>query len=177
MLRPRTVRLAASALVVMAAAGLGHGLAWASKRTGADSGLPVPRYESIAAPEVFGRRGPGKDHRIDWVYHARGLPVRILQESDAWRRVRDPSGGEAWIHASKLSPNRTVIVAAADRPGLALREGPRAQAPVVAWLAPGVVGALKQCEGDWRKVSVPGRAEGWVLASGLWAGEDCTLPR
>ena len=148
----------------------------AAPRMGSSSRLPVPRYESIAAAEAFGRRGPGKDHRIDWVYHARGLPVRVLEEADEWRRIRDPSGDEVWIHASKLSPNRTVFVKAAEAPGLTLRSAPRPEAQVVAYMQPGVVATLNECLGGWRKVTANDGSTGWVPAEALWAGEDCTLP-
>lgn len=149
----------------------------AAPRLGASSRLPVPRYESIAAAEAFGRRGPGKDHRIDWVYHALGLPVRVLEESGEWRRVRDPSGDEVWLHATLLSPNRTVFVKGAEAPGLTLRAAPRPEAQAVAYMQPGVVAVLKECLGGWRKVAAGENATGWVPADALWGGEDCTLPR
>lgn len=159
--------LLASAVVLAAST------AAAAPRVGSDTRLPVPRYESISTAEAYGRRGPGKDHRIDWVYHARGLPVRIVEESGPWRRVKDPSGGEVWMHASRLSPTRTVYVADAA----IVRGAPRPQAEVIAHLTQGVVATLSECDGGWRKVSVSDRASGWVAAEGLWAGEDCTLPR
>lgn len=149
----------------------------AAPRFGASSRLPVPRYESIAAAEAFGRRGPGKDHRIDWVYHARGLPVRVLEEDKEWRRVRDPAGDEVWIHASKLSPNRTVYVKESEAPGLTLRTAPRPDAEPVAYMERGVVAVLKECLGGWRKITANDDSTGWVPAEALWGGEDCTLPR
>ena len=149
----------------------------AAPRLGGDSRLPVPRYESIATPEAFGRRGPGKDHRIDWVYHARGLPVRVIEEAESWRKVRDPGGDEVWIHASRLSPNRTVYVKDAEAPGLVLRTAPRPESKPVAYLQRGVVATLNECLGGWRKVTAHGDATGWVPAEALWGGDDCTLPR
>ncbi len=148
----------------------------AAPRLGASSRLPVPRYESIAAAEAFGRRGPGKDHRIDWVYHARGLPIRVLEESDEWRRVRDPSGDEVWIHSTMLSPSRTVYVKEAEAPGLTLQSAPRPDAQAVAYMQHGVVAVLNECLGGWRKVTADD-ATGWVPADALWGGEDCALPR
>ncbi len=156
---------------------LGTVTAAAGPRLGSDSRLPVPRYESIAAAEAFGRRGPGKDHRIDWVYRARGLPVRIVEESGPWRKVKDPSGDEAWIHTSKLSPNRTVFVAATESARLAVRDAPRSEARTVAYMERGVIASLKECLGGWRRVAVGDRAAGWVAAGEVWGGEDCTLPK
>ena len=39
------------------------------------SGLPVPRYVTLKFDRVNARAGPGDDHRLLWVYQARGLPV------------------------------------------------------------------------------------------------------
>ena len=39
------------------------------------SGLPVPRYVTLKFDPVNARAGPGDDHRLLWVYHAKGLPV------------------------------------------------------------------------------------------------------
>lgn len=145
-------------------------------RLGPDSQLPVPRFESLASPKVHGRRGPGMDHRIDWVYHTAGLPVQVLEESDSWRRVRDPSGDRAWVRADRLSPNRTVYVSTTISPGLALRSAPRPESRMVAYLAKGVVARLSACVGGWRKLTVEtpsGAQTGWADKSGLWAGDDC----
>ena len=166
---PRTLSAFLCVLALSTAA------AAAAPRLGASSRLPVPRYESIAAAEAFGRRGPGKDHRIDWVYRARGLPVRVLEEAAEWRRVRDPAGDTIWLHATLLSPTRTVFVKDAEAPGLPLRAAPRLEAEAVAYMQPGVIAVLKECQGGWRKVTA-NDATGWVPAEALWAGEDCALP-
>lgn len=165
--------------VILCALALSATAAGAAPRLGGDSRLPVPRYESIATQEAFGRRGPGKDHRIDWVYRVRGLPVRVIEEAESWRKVRDPAGDEAWIHASRLSPNRTVYVKdTAEAPGLVLRTAPRPEARPVAYLKRGVVAALNQCLGGWRKVTAgENGASGWVPAETLWGADDCDLPK
>lgn len=157
--------------VSIVAAALAADAALASPRLGPETQRPVPRYESIADAKAYGRRGPSAEHRIDWVYRARGLPVQVLEESGPWRRVKDPDGGEVWMHAAMLSQARTVFVRGAER--LPLRAAPRPEARVVAWLERGVVATLKGCLGGWRRVSIDDRAAGWIAADGLWAGEDC----
>ena len=74
------------------------------------SGLPLPRYASLAAPEVNVRTGPSTDHPIRWVYARAQLPVRIVEEFDVWRRIEDPDGETGWAHSSLLSVRRTVLV-------------------------------------------------------------------
>jgi SH3-like domain-containing protein len=137
--------------------------------TGPDSNLPVPRYASLAAEGANGRRGPGLEHRVEWIYERIGLPLLVTGESGPWRRVRDPDGAEVWMHAQNLATRRSVYVREAG----ALRRSAEANARVAAYLAPGVVGALTGCSDDWRRVSIGGRV-GWIEASRLWGADDCT---
>lgn len=135
------------------------------------SGLPVPRFVSLKVEGANGRRGPGLDHRIDWIYQRAGLPFQVTGESGPWRRVRDPGGAQVWIHESNLQSRRTVMVQSES--DLALRSSPRAGSRVLAQLAPGVVAGFTGCRGDWRRVTVGGRV-GWVPAETVWGGADCS---
>jgi SH3-like domain-containing protein len=136
---------------------------------GSDSHLPVPRYVSLRTENANGRRGPGEDQRIDWVYERPGLPLQVTGESGPWRHVRDPDGAEVWMHAQNLDPRRTVYV----RQSAAIRRDPHDHAAPVAYLAVGVVGAITGCQGEWRRVAVGGRV-GWVQNAALWGGDDCS---
>lgn len=138
---------------------------------GPDSNLPVPRFVSLKTESANGRRGPGLEHPVQWVYERAGLPLEVTGESGPWRRVRDPDGAEVWMHAQNLDSRRTAYV----RQAAALRRQAREDATPVAYLAPGVVGALTGCEGGWRRVAVAGRV-GWVEAAALWGAEDCGAP-
>jgi SH3-like domain-containing protein len=153
---------------LLAAAFLSLGSAAADgPRIGADSNLPVPRYVSLKTEGANGRRGPGLEHRIDWIYARTGLPLQVTAESGPWRRVIDPDGDSAWIHAQNLEQRRTVYV----REQAALRRAARLNAQPLAYLEPGVIAAITGCEGDWRRVAVRGRV-GWVQDGALWGG-DC----
>lgn len=134
---------------------------------GPDSNLPVPRFVSLKGENANGRRGPGLEHRIDWIYARDGLPLQVVAESGPWRRVRDPDGTEVWMHAQNLDQRRTAFVRAATQ----LRRRPGAG--TAAYLAPGVIGAVTGCEGEWARFAVAGRV-GWVERAALWGGDDCT---
>ncbi|MEJ0058598.1 MAG: SH3 domain-containing protein [Terricaulis sp.] len=140
-------------------------------RIGPDSHEPVPRFVSLRTESANGRHGPGVEHRIDWIYERAGLPMQVTAESGPWRRVRDPDGGEVWMHAQNLDSKRTAYVRGDE--DIALRDGPRTGSHVEAYLAPGVVGSLTACEGDWRRISVRGRV-GWAPKDALWGVEDCS---
>lgn len=162
------MRRGISAAMFAAAAILSLGQASAdAPAIGADSNLPVPRFVSLKTEGANGRHGPGFEHRVDWIYERAGLPLQVTGESGPWRRVRDPDGVEVWMHAQNLDPRRTAYVSRE----VALRRSARDGAQPVAYLEPGVVGALTGCEGDWRRVAVGGRV-GWVESAALW-GADC----
>ncbi|MFO0203979.1 MAG: SH3 domain-containing protein [Alphaproteobacteria bacterium] len=133
---------------------------------GPDSNLPVPRFVSLKAEGANGRRGPGLEHQVEWVYERAGLPLQVTGESGPWRRVVDPAGDQVWIHAQNLDQRRTAYVQEA----VALRRHAREGAQIVAYLAPGVVAGFTGCEGAWRRVTIGGRI-GWVEADALWGAE------
>ena len=141
---------------------------------GGDSQLPVPRFVSLKIEHAHGRRGPGVEQPVQWIYERTGLPLMVTGESGAWRRVRDPDGTEVWMHAQNLDPRRTaIIVGDLD---VQLRNAPRGNARIIAYLAPGVIGALTGCEGEWRRIAVGGRV-GWVDADALWGAEETCPPQ
>ncbi|MFA7264345.1 MAG: SH3 domain-containing protein [Caulobacter sp.] len=129
------------------------------------SGLPVPRFVSLKFGEVYARKGPGEDHRILWVWRSRGMPLEVVAETSDWRRVRGPDGALAWAHKRGLDGRLTVMRV---KPGqLPMRAAPKADARVVAYLAPSAVAALDRSEGGWRRIKASGEA-GWVPAGEVW---------
>jgi SH3-like domain-containing protein len=133
------------------------------------SGYPVPRYVSLKFDTVNARAGPGDDHRLLWVYRARGLPVQVVAETVDWRRICDPAGGLAWVHRRTTDGRQTVINRGA-RPA-PLRRGDKATAPVVAYLSPRSIATLSRCKAGWCKVKVDG-VSGWSRQGELWGTVD-----
>lgn len=137
------------------------------------SGYCVPRYVSLKRSEVFGRKGPGTDYATVYVYHARGLPVQVIDETSDWRRICDPDGGAAWVSSAMLDGRRTVM--ALGSAPIALRRDPGDASPANAYLRPRSVATLGGRKGDWREVSADG-AKGWVKSSEVWGlapGAQC----
>jgi SH3-like domain-containing protein len=129
------------------------------------SGYCVPRYLSLKRGEVFGRKGPGKDYATAYVYHARGLPVQVIDETTDWRRICDPDGAAVWVASAMLDGRRTVM--ATGQAQVALRSDPSETAGAAAYLRPRAVADLGRCEGGWCEVSADG-ARGWVKTSEVW---------
>lgn len=135
----------------------------AEGRTG-PSGLPLPRFASLASDHVNMRKGPGLEYPIRWVYRRKGLPMRILDEADVWRKVEDPDGEIGWIHAARLSSRRTVLVRGAVAE---VRRTPSRAARVLLRVEPGVIGELSRCQARWCLVTFEG-VRGWIARDHLW---------
>ena len=71
--------------------------------SGPVTNLPLPRFVSLKASEANVRRGPSLDHRIDWVFRHRDMPLRVTAEFGHWRRVEDNEGQGGWIYYTLLS--------------------------------------------------------------------------
>lgn len=128
------------------------------------SGLPLPRFVSLGSGKVNLRKGPGRQYPIMWVYLRRGLPVEIIAEYDLWRQIRDHDNTVGWVQKNLLSGKRTGLVTGAVR---ALRDEPAADAATVALLAPGVVGEIGGCKGEWCAFRAKGY-DGWLPRDQLW---------
>ncbi len=135
---------------------------WA--QAGRSTGLPLPRFVSLAADRVNVRYGPGKQYPIDWVYARKGLPVEIIEEFDTWRKIRDYENQEGWVHSSLLSSRRTIMVTGEVRE---LRRTPDQSGRVVLRAEPSVVGRLFDCEENWCRIEIEGR-RGWLQRSEFW---------
>lgn len=131
---------------------------------GPETNLPLPRFVSLKTGEGNARRGPGLDHRIDWVFVREDMPLLLTAEYDNWRRVEDRDGMGGWIHYSLLSGNRTVIV---DQNLMPLRVRPEDGAPEAALLEAGVVARVESCDADWCRLSAGGY-DGWARKAGFW---------
>lgn len=129
-----------------------------------ESGLPIPRFVSLRADEVNLRTGPGVRYPVDWVVQRRGLPVEVVAEFEAWRKIRDQEGVEGWVNKAMLSGRRTILVTGDVR---TLRRSHSADAPAVARVEPGVVARLVKCDESWCKVEVD-NYDGWLQRSELW---------
>jgi SH3-like domain-containing protein len=133
------------------------------------SGLPLPRFASLASSDVNVRTGPSMDHPIRWAYRRAGLPVQIVEESELWRHILDPDGETGWAHSSLLSIQRTVMVLGPDIRELRRTAG--LEGRVVARLEPGVIGAFDRCDGDWCRIEVDNEV-GWIPRSAIWGVDD-----
>lgn len=137
---------------------------------GPETGLPLPRFESLRFNEVNLRRGAGEDYPIAWTFVRQGLPVEVFQEYEYWRHVRDHEGATGWIKRTQLGSTRTALV---QDEQTTLYAEPDEDSDVVAGAEMNAVLTLTQCTADWCEAKAQGYT-GWVQKTGLWgvlAGE------
>lgn len=132
---------------------------------GIDSGLPLPRFVSLAAEKVNARTGPGSRYPIAWQYQRRGLPVEVVAEYEYWRRIRDHDGTETWVHKNLTSGKRYAVIEGGVR---ALYKKADLDADVLLTAEPGVQARLRKCPDiAWCQVEIAG-TRGWMPRSHLW---------
>ena len=139
-------------------------VSWGSLRARGD--LDVPRYASIRAREVNLRSGPGDIYPVLWVLVCPGMPVKIVEVFDTWRRIRDPLGSFGWVHQKMLSGKRTIFL---KRPEV-LRRSPSPQGRPVARLAEGVTALFLGLEGEWVQVKVK-NLKGYLPRTACWGAQ------
>lgn len=154
--------LFATALLMLSGAGLA--LAAETDVSEGGSGLPVPRFVSLASDVVNMRTGPGLRYPILWVFKKQGLPVKIIREFDVWRQIRDHDGEEGWVHKTLLTGRRSVLIENKIR---TLYEEPTLESRPVVKLEPGVIADLEYCEQDWCYLEVAGYT-GWLQRDHVW---------
>jgi len=131
---------------------------------GAVTNLPLPRYVTLKGNEGNARRGPGRTHRIDWVFTRPGMPLRVTAEYENWRQVEDVEGAGGWVHFSLLSGTRAVLVMVDMTPFHSL---PDSRSAVVFKAEKGVIARILQCDADWCRLLADGQ-RGWAQKSALW---------
>lgn len=132
------------------------------------SGFPVPRFASLKSDNVYVRTGPSMDYPIKWIYKRDGLPIEIIQEFDAWRKIKDPDGAQGWVHKILLSGKKTarvVLPKSVDGKVIAYDDGDMKK-PVVAF-GEGVIIGVEACEKLVCRVKFA-PYEGWVEKKYLW---------
>lgn len=164
--------LACAACLCVAGSALATGFPPFNRAAGeTPSGQPVPRFVSLKFAKINGRAGPDRTYPVRWVYQRKGLPVRVIAETEEWRRIQDPEGSVSWVHRRMVDGRRTGIV----RPTRDMRVGmhvkPESGARVAAWASDGVIVDITDERQGWREIK-SGRFKGWVPVGELWGADN-----
>lgn len=132
------------------------------------SGFPVPRYVSLKVGKVNGRTGPSRQHSIAWQYRRKGLPLVVVAETEMWRKVRDVTGDESWVHKPALSGIRHVLVVQQTT----LHSKAKDTARITALVERNALLELEECNvADWCKVRSKDGLKGWTQRYKLWGAQ------
>ncbi|WP_426010337.1 SH3 domain-containing protein [Caulobacter sp. DWR2-3-1b2] len=156
------------ALILLALVGL-TSMARAQAPKITPSGMEVPRYVSLKYGEVNARVGPDEEHRLLWIYKAKGLPVQVVAETREWRRICDPEGNLAWVHRRTTDGRRTAM--RVQTTPLPLRAQPKGNARITAYLAGHSTANLDKCEKGWCRLKADGEA-GWAPEGEIWGASS-----
>lgn len=161
----------ASGIAFAALLALAWGAAAGAPGKGPVTGFDMPRYVSLKTDRANVRRGPALEHRVDWEFLRRDMPLRVVAEHGSWRRVQDMDDVAGWVHSALLSGKRTVIVVKA--PEAMLHEDADPESAPVARIEQGVILTVHACRAAWCLLEKDDH-EGWMPKTDLWgvdAGE------
>jgi SH3 domain protein len=122
-------------------------------------------YRSVAVNAAILYDAPSLEARKEFIL-SRYYPVEIIVALEKWVKVRDATGGLAWVEVKNLSPQRTVLVTA---PMANVRQSANANAPIVFQAEKDVALDLVEfAAGGWVKVKHRDGQTGFVQISQVW---------
>ena len=114
--------------------------------------------------EVNLRQGPSFEYPIKLIYKKKYLPVKILDKSETWRKIRDFENNSGWIHVSQLSKKKSAINI---KNNSIIYKKPTIYSKPIAKLEIGRLMLIKKCEVKWCKITSGGYG-GWIFKNSLW---------
>jgi SH3-like domain-containing protein len=134
-------------------------------KTGSVTGLEIPRFVSLKSDEVNLRVGPSTNYPIKLMYITKNLPVEIIDEFDAWRKIRDHMGMVGWLHKSLIQGDRFVLTGYKNDNDIDLYNRPNGS--IKGAIKKNNILNLSNCILYWCKVSRK-NIKGWVLKKNIW---------
>ena len=114
--------------------------------------------------EVNLRQGPSFEYPIKLIYKKKYLPVKILDKSETWRKIRDFENNSGWIHVSQLSKKKSAINI---KNNSIIYKKPTIYSKPIARLEVGRLVIIKRCKLKWCKI-ITGDFNGWIKKKYLW---------
>ena len=114
--------------------------------------------------EVNLRQGPSFEYPIKLIYKKKHLPVKILDKSETWRKIRDFENNSGWIHVSQLSKKKSAINI---KNNSIIYKKPTIYSKPIARLEVGRLVIIKRCKLKWCKI-ITGDFIGWMKKKYLW---------
>ena len=106
----------------------------------AQEGLP---YVALKHTLTNARTGPGHMYPIQYQYHKKNLPFKVMEHYEHWRKVVDYEGQISWIHKNLLTVKKTMIIVSKKAPAY---KNTNIQLEPVAYVLYGEIGIIQKCQ-------------------------------
>ena len=134
-------------------------------KTGSVTGLEIPRFVSLKSNEVNLRVGPSTNYPIELMYITKNLPVEVIDEFDAWRKIKDHMGTKGWLHKSLIQGDRFVLTGYKNNKDVDLYTRPNGN--IIGTIKKNNILNVKNCILYWCKISKK-NINGWILKKNIW---------
>ena len=140
--------------------------------TGTETGLEIPRYVSLKSNNANIRVGPSINYPIEIKYIIKNYPLKVIEEYEDWRKVKDFKNNIGWIHKSLISGTRTGIVLPKDNKNIELLN--TLNGNIIGEIGKGNIIYLEKCKIDWCFVS-SGSFKGWMDKKNIWGVKESEI--
>ncbi len=113
--------------------------------------------------EVNVRYGPSFEYPIKYIYKKTGLPLRVIDKKENFRRIIDNKKNGGWIHLSQLKKSKSFITTEIK----ILFKKPTKFSKPLAKIDKGRLLRVKECKDKWCNVK-SGKFSGWIEKDNVW---------
>ena len=115
-------------------------------------------FVTLKHKKVNVRYGPSLDYQVKYIYKKAGLPLKVIDRKENFRRVIDHKKNSGWIHISQLRNSRSIITKSEK----ILFRKPTKYSKPLAKLDKGRLLKVIKCEEKWCNIKT-GDHSGWIL--------------
>ena len=121
-------------------------------------------FLSLKNEQVNLRIGPSLEYPIKLIYKKKYLPVKILDKSGPFRKIRDFENNTGWIHVALLTKKKSALN---KKNNSILFKKPTIYSKPIAKLETGRLVLINKCNLKWCKIT-SGNFNGWIDKNSLW---------
>ena len=132
---------------------------------GNETGLEIPRFISLKSDNTNIRIGPSKNYPIVIKFIQKNYPLKVIDEYDEWRKVKDFKNNTGWVHKSLISGKRSGLILSNNNQ--AIKALNTINGKVIGLIGEGNIVSINKCDIDWCFVSFMSY-KGWVNKKNIW---------
>jgi SH3-like domain-containing protein len=110
------------------------------------------------------RQGPSFDHPIKIIYKKKYLPIKVLDSSDNFKKIKDHENNSGWIHISQLSKRKAALT---NNNQVIMFKNSTIFSSPLAVLDQGRLCLILKCNDEWCKIKSE-KYSGWIKKENLW---------